>query len=152
MYEKGINVLMSDQMPPSYDPSQNPTPQSDPNSPYSNDVPIQQPNSPYPETPGGAMAPGGPGVVAEPGKGDGMAIAGLVLGIISLVLFWLTFFDLIPVVLGIVFSILGRRSVKRRKMATWGLVLSIIGLVLVIIYLVFVGALVAQYMHNTPTK
>jgi len=46
-----------------------------------------------------------------------------------------TFFGLPVSIVGIILSALGRRSVRRRTMATVGLVLSIISLVVIIVIL-----------------
>ena len=67
------------------------------------------------------------------------AVAGLVLGIVGLAI-WLiplagAFISIICSILGLVFSIQGRRSITGRSMATAGMVLSIIALVLVPILL-----------------
>jgi hypothetical protein len=75
-------------------------------------------------------------VVSE--RGNGLAVAGLVLGIVSLVaeviiVLWPV--GLPVAVVGVVLSALGRRSLSRRKMATWGLVLSIIALVLSVFFI-----------------
>ncbi len=61
--------------------------------------------------------------------GNGLAVAGLVLGIISLVLFWTLYLGIPTAIVGIVLSVLGRRSPQRRTMATVGLVLSILAIV-----------------------
>ncbi len=65
-----------------------------------------------------------------------MAIAGLVLGICSLALFWVPYFNTVLLVLGIVGIILSAKGGKQLKamgrpagVATAGLVLSIIGTV-----------------------
>lgn len=64
---------------------------------------------------------------------SGMAVAGLVLGIISLIpCFW--FFFQLPGVLGLIFSLIGLKATKNglrpgRGLAVAGLVLSIIGIV-----------------------
>ena len=117
----------------------------------------QPPAAPY-------APPAVPGVYASPymspyGMTDlnaGKATAGLVLGIItgvSSLLGWLTSFlgivallgfvaFLVCGILGIVFSALGRRSATKRGIATTGLVLSIIGLVvgtLIFIALLLIG-------------
>ncbi|ADU30948.1 DUF4190 domain-containing protein [Evansella cellulosilytica] len=75
-------------------------------------------------------------------KQNGKAIAGLVLGICSIVfiIFWL--FGIIIAVVGLVFSLLGLSEIKRtkqrgRKMAIAGLVCSIIGLLLPILLIIF---------------
>ena len=73
--------------------------------------------------------------VTRPSPGKGLAIAGLVLGIASLCLSCSlsTFISLLLLlatsIAGIIVSSLGRKSSSHGTMATWGLVLSIIGLV-----------------------
>jgi hypothetical protein len=64
------------------------------------------------------------------GSNGGFAIAGLVLGIVSLVLFWFVYLGIPVAIVGIIMSALGRRSVERRTMATVGLVLSIVAIAL----------------------
>lgn len=64
----------------------------------------------------------------EPGKG--MAVAGLTLGIISLVIAFVPVFGIIPPVLGIIFSAVGMRSVTRHGQAVAGLVCSLIAVFL----------------------
>jgi hypothetical protein len=67
----------------------------------------------------------------RPRTGNGKAIAGLVLGILALILSFLTLFDIPLIVLGIVFSVLGLRQAARgnggRGMAIAGLTCAIIG-------------------------
>lgn len=65
-----------------------------------------------------------------PDRSMGFAIAGLVLGIIAIVSSWYPVCGLPLPIIGIVMSALGRRSVSYRTMATVGLVLSIIALVI----------------------
>lgn len=67
---------------------------------------------------------------ARPDQAAGSAIAGLILGIISALAWIFPICGLPLAVGGIVFSVLGRKSPSRRTMATAGLVLAIIGLVL----------------------
>ncbi len=69
-------------------------------------------------------------VAQTAGPNGGFAIAGLVLGIISIVFFWGFYFGIPVGIIGIIMSALGRRSPQRRTMATVGLVLSIVGIVL----------------------
>lgn len=59
---------------------------------------------------------------------NGLAVAGLVLGIVSVVFaFLFSWVGLIAGVVGIILSVKGRKSEEKRGMATAGLVLSIIG-------------------------
>ena len=75
-------------------------------------------------------------VASEPGSA--MAIAGFVLGIISIFTSWFPFFGIIMPIVGIILSILGRKAVSKRVFATIGLVLSIIA---VIISLCVIGSI-----------
>lgn len=61
---------------------------------------------------------------------SGFAIAGLILGIVSIISAIFPICGLPFALAGIVVSVLGRRSISRRTLATIGLVLSIIGIVL----------------------
>ena len=79
-------------------------------------------------------------------------MAGLILGLISLLLPAIVYFVLpvsilsviclflgFPIsIVGLIFSIRGRRSLLRKGMATAGLVLSIIGLLLALGYIILV--------------
>ena len=97
--------------------------------------PYQQMQQPYPPLQSPGYAPQGaysgtPYMQAAPqGQGSGLAIAGLVLGIVSLVLFWTLYIGIPAAIVGIVLSVLGRRDPQRRTMATVGLVLSILAIV-----------------------
>ena len=62
-----------------------------------------------------------------------MAIAGLVLGIISLVLCWVPVVGPFLAVLGIIFSAVGLAGKKRKGISIGGLVTSIIGLIVGVI-------------------
>ncbi len=135
-----------------YDPANpNPSPQQSQQLPYppppgSSAAPpptgLYQPGN-YPPPPGYAppmppmppMGYGAPYYPARPETGSGMAVAGLVMGILCVILFLATPCGVIFGILGLVFSIQGRRSLSRRSLATAGLVLSIIGLVMTAINL-----------------
>jgi hypothetical protein len=92
------------------------------------------------------QAGNGTGAVAKPGNGK--AVAGFVLGICSLVLFFANFLDIPVVVLGLIFSILGLRATRQGKgqrgLALAGLVLSSVAAVVVIVFLIF---LLHQIQH-----
>lgn len=74
---------------------------------------------------------------------SGIAIASLVLGILSLFISWFTFF--IPAILGIVFGCIGLNQCKQGKsgrgMAIGGLVTSIVSIVILIITFLLVMVL-----------
>lgn len=125
-------------------PYQQPVPQS---APY---PPVQQPYPPI-QTPGYGQQQApyyvAPYPVSEPGSA--LAIAGFVLGIISILTSWFPFFGIVMPIVGIVLSALGRRSVSKRLLATIGLVLSIIAVAisLCVIASIFISAT----RHSTPT-
>jgi hypothetical protein len=63
----------------------------------------------------------------------GQALAGLILGIISMIAWLLPFLGFPIAIVGIVFASLGMRSTTRKGMAIAGLILAILALVLTII-------------------
>ena len=73
-----------------------------------------------------------------------MAIASLVLGIISLVLsfFGLGMISVFTVIIGIILGVLGRKDPEKKGMATAGLICSIIALVLGIVMWVACAAII----------
>jgi hypothetical protein len=64
----------------------------------------------------------------KPNHSNGFGVASLVLGILSIILFWVPFLNIVLGILGIVFSIKQKR-ISSNGLATAGLVTSIIGLV-----------------------
>lgn len=75
---------------------------------------------------------------AQPGTTSGKAVTALVCGILSILLCWLSFFDIVPVALGVVFGVLAlveinRRGGRGKGMAVTGLVCTAIGAVLAIV-------------------
>ncbi len=113
---------------------------------YPPGYPAQYPGAQYP----GAQYPGTPYPGAQypvahypgPQATNGKAIAGLVLGIVSIGFFFLTLLDIPLVVLGIVFSVLGLRTARRgegrRAMALAGLICSLVAAVVVTVALTYV--------------
>jgi hypothetical protein len=111
--------------------------------------PTAPPPSPYPQGayPPGAYPPYGaapynPYAMAAPPPRNGMGTAGMVLGIISVVLFITSWVAVILGVLAIVFSSIGRGRVKQglatnRGQAKAGLICGIIGAILGVASLVF---------------
>lgn len=78
--------------------------------------------------------------------GSGQALAGMILGIAGL---FVSFFGLVPLI-GLIFSIIGMRSVTRKGMAIAGLITSIIGLVVAIFLTIFlIGLIIAT--SSAPT-
>lgn len=82
---------------------------------------------------------------AAPQQGNGMAVAALVLGIVSLVLSWVPFFDWILGALAIIFGAIGMSAAKQRGgagrgMAVAGLVLGIITVALGVLFVFWVFA------------
>ncbi len=89
--------------------------------------------------------PAQPTAVVQPKQGNGLAVAGMVLGIISLALFCIWYVSFPCAVTGLILSIVGLGKSKQTGagggMAKAGLVLSLIALSLamIIIILVLVG-------------
>lgn len=128
-----------------YYPGQAPSYPGQPPSSY----PPGQPPPGYGQQPVPGYPPSYPPAFASPypgpqTAGNGKAVAGLVLGILSLGLFFLTALDVPLIVLGIVFSVLGLRAAKRgegrRTMALAGLICSLVAVVVVIVSLTYVVA------------
>ena len=106
-------------------------------------VPVQYPQPAYP--PPNQYPVFGTPPAAE--SGSGMAVASLVLGILSLVPWWILYVGLPIAIVGIIMGALGRRSVSRRGIATAGLVCSIIGLAVLIIFYLWIASLI----HSATT-
>jgi hypothetical protein len=100
-----------------------------------NPPPPQFPPGP-PQYPGYWAPPPESAQYPRPRTGNGKAIAALVLGIVSIVLCWLSLFDIIPAVLGLIFGILGRNDSLRhperggRGMAVAGIACAVVGALL----------------------
>jgi hypothetical protein len=67
--------------------------------------------------------------MTQPETGGGFAIAGLILGIVSIPIALFAICGYITSILGIIFSILGLRAPSKRTMATIGIVLSVLGFI-----------------------
>lgn len=80
--------------------------------------------------------PGNYGAPAPQGDKRGMAIASMVLGIVSLVLGWCLWYISLPcAIVGLVLGVLANKA-KKNGMATAGIVMSIIGIVLSVIWII----------------
>ncbi|MCW2598930.1 MAG: hypothetical protein JWM02_759 [Frankiales bacterium] len=133
--------------PPTGDQPQRPV------SPYG--TPVSPP--PYPAPPYGAPQYGAPlygAPIAGPTR-NGFGVAALVLGIASLVLFWVPALDVVLAVLAIVFAALGRKRAARHEatnggMAIAGLVCGILGLIgaaLITAFVLYFHTQITQYQH-----
>jgi hypothetical protein len=111
-------------------PAPNPYAQPQPiTNPYAQPQPVVNPYAQPAASPYGAplYAP-----MPQLDRGRGMALAGLILGIIGIIVWLIPFFGFPVTIVGIILSALGRRSTSRKGMALAGLVLGIVGLVLTI--------------------
>lgn len=145
--------------------------------PYAGGPPAQPPQPYYPgyqQQPGYGTQPYQPYAGQYPGSGygqypqpssgpGGKAIAALCLGIASIVLFWTSFFDLVPIVLAIIFGLLAINDARRRPrrnekaMAIAGVVCALVGLLAATIITVWYVRVVndcggfSQFENNTTT-
>lgn len=83
--------------------------------------------------------------------GKGLCIAGLVLGIVSLVFVWAWWFIALPTsIVGLVLSVVGRKKAKLAGapvgLGTAGLVLSIIGLSVAVIVFFYAVLIVGVFL------
>jgi len=103
-----------------------------------------------PVTPQPVYAPGQaipPNLTTKPSEGrKGFAIAGFVMGIVSVVFFCFTWIDAAVAILAIIFSALGIKS-SRKRMAIIGLVLGIVGLIVAVVF-----AFILLDAISDPTK
>lgn len=126
--------------PPQTAPPSTPPPGTSPPPPYG--YPAYGQYGAHPQY--GAPPPPQYSQYPQPATGNGKAVAGLVLGIASIVFCWTTVFDVVPVVLGLVFGFLGLNQSSRlpgrtgRGMAIAGIVCSVIGAALAIALTVWV--------------
>jgi hypothetical protein len=94
------------------------------------------------QAPPQAPAPAGG---AAPSSGKGLCIAGMILGIVSCVLFCFAYLAIPAAIVGLALSIIGRGKSKAANaptgMATAGIILSVIGLAIDIICGLILGSL-----------
>ena len=72
------------------------------------------------------------------GQTDGLAVAGMVLGIVALLFCWVPFLNIVLAILAIVFSIVGMARGISRGMAIAGLVLGLISAALIAAFFISV--------------
>lgn len=92
------------------------------------------------------------GPVATGGQGNGMAVGGMVLGIVSTVLSCIWFLAIPCGIVGCALSAVGLRKAKQRNgsghgMAVAGVVLSIIGVLLAILFVILAFVVEAEMME-----
>ena len=100
--------------------------------------------------PGAPMGMPGEGMPQQ--QGNGMAVAGLVLGILALVLSWLTWPAWIMGILGIIFGAIGISKAgkiggKGKGMAMAGLICAILGLIISIAWTFYIISQVSRHGH-----
>jgi len=129
------NVPQQPQQPqaPQYAPQQPQAPQYGPQPQYQQ--PYQQPHAPQ-------YAPQQPyqQYQAVPTPTNGLGVAGFVLSMIGLVLFWVPFLDVLSALIGVILSGFGMKK-KPNGLAIAGLVIGIIAFIVGLIWTI--GAIVA---------
>jgi hypothetical protein len=104
--------------------------------------PVQPPTYPgYPQY--GAPAPPLQHDYVQPRPGSGKCVAALVLGIVSILLFWTTVFDAVPAILAIVFGTIGLSEARNRGgggrgMALAGIICAAVGAIAAIAFTAFI--------------
>lgn len=137
---------------PYYQPPQQPMP-SQPSQPYQGQPPAYGAPNIYVQPAAYPYMVAAPAMPAEPGSGQ--AVAGFVLGIVSTVFAFIPCLGLIaPVtgIVGLILSILGRKSVTRHGLAITGIVLSSIGIGLSVIFTILWIGLNTLPFLLTPTQ
>ncbi|MGI6664246.1 MAG: DUF4190 domain-containing protein [Christensenellaceae bacterium] len=81
-------------------------------------------------------------------KSKGMGIAAMVLGIVSLVMCWIPFFNLLASIVGLVLGIIAAVQDKKNAFAIVGIVLSSIGFLLAVLYLLGLFFLIGVGIHQ----
>ncbi|HET8908969.1 MAG TPA: hypothetical protein VFN11_18580 [Ktedonobacterales bacterium] len=149
--------------PPMYGAAPYPSQPMQPTPPSQPVYPQQPPSGAYPPPPQGYSAPNiyvqpaaYPYIVAAPAEpGSGQAVAGLVLGIVSVVVAFIPCLGLAsPVtgIIGLIMGIQGRKSVSRHGMAVTGIVLSSIGIGLSVLLVLLYFGLGIFSAISTPTN
>lgn len=141
--------------PPGYRPPPASVPPNDPANYYGGYGGYAGGPPPYGYPPYGQYPPPSWNQYPPPRTGNGKAIASLVLGILSLLLFWFSILDAIPVVLALVFGGIARGEAKRtgsgHGMATAGIALAVAGAVLATVFSVVVYTRVKPCFDNYDT-
>jgi Domain of unknown function (DUF4190) len=114
---------------------------SDPNEPSPAEQPADAPTPPPTQPAAPPPMPGAPG--APPARSsNGFAVTSLVLGILSIVLFFTIWIPFILAILAIIFGALGisnaRKGAPRKGMAIAGLICGIAGVVIAVLFIVLI--------------
>ena len=136
-YGTGSNPWPNNGTPPYADPTYQdagtPYPPPQPNTAYAQPGNYER-QSYYPSGGRQAMYPPQPAYVPysgySTGQTNGPGIAGMVLGIIGVIMFWFPFVGLAVSIIGLALSSVGMKRFEGKGFAVAGLVLSIIGVVL----------------------
>ena len=92
------------------------------------------------------------GAPAAVQRGNGLAVAGLVMGILALVLCWIPFLNWILAVLGIVFGGVGMSKANKgasgKGLAVAGLVLGLVGFVFGTVIFIYAVAAAKEINHE----
>lgn len=130
--------------------TEQPPPPESPQSPQSPEPPAQPQTSAQPQAYAGAPPP-----IASAGS-NGMAIAALIMGVLTIIFFFLFFpLAIILGILGIIFGFIGRGRARDNPaaggggMALAGIITSIIGLLLSLIVSVVIGLLLGAAVSSS---
>ena len=144
-------TMMSPPMPPSVSPSEQPTinlqtsgGSSQPPAPYSPPTPMQQSWQPTPQPiQTGWQPPPPPGYANKPKQG--LAIASLILGIVSITIGLCCYIGALTSPVAIVLGIISLVQIKNNPTENGGKPFSIVGIVLGGLYFVVVGLIILIY-------
>ncbi len=149
--QEPLPTMMSPPMPPSVSPSEQPTINlqtgggpSQPPAPYSPPAPMQQSWQPTPQPmQTGWQPPPPPGYANKPKQG--LAIASLILGIVSITIGLCCYIGALTSPVAIVLGIISLVQIKNNPTENSGKPFSIVGIVLGGLYFVVVGLIILIY-------
>ncbi|MCZ0703042.1 hypothetical protein J2T56_001243 [Natronobacillus azotifigens] len=81
-------------------------------------------------------------VVVQQAEGNGLAVSGMVLGIIAVVLNFIPFLPYVLGALAIIFGAVGLQKPVKQGMAKAGIVLGIVSIAMKILFWMFIGSLI----------
>lgn len=80
-------------------------------------------------------------VVVQQAEGNGLAVSGMVLGIIAVVLNFIPFLPYVLGALAIIFGAVGLQKPVKQGMAKAGIVLGVVSIAMKILFWMFIGSL-----------